>query len=155
MGPCVLCICPSVYPGHSQSIVFSWRWDLGQIRSWVLQSCSHWTQIVYTMKHIAIQNGRARSILARSMEPWNLPWKACTRSEGRHYRSNSSRISGISLKFGGIPDRKVHGANTGPIWGRQDPWTLLSGMMHTTIKQIAITNGHARPIFVRFTENLL
>ena len=33
------------------------------------------------------------------------------------------------------PDSKVHGANMGPIWGRQDPggpmlvpWTLLSGM---------------------------
>ena len=33
----------------------------------------------------------------------------------------------------GIPDSKVHGANMGPIWGRQDPggpmlvsWTLLS-----------------------------
>ena len=36
-----------------------------------------------------------------------------------------------------IPDSKVHGANMGPIWGRQDPggphvlapWTLLSGMI--------------------------
>ena len=34
-----------------------------------------------------------------------------------------------------IPDNKVHGANMGPIWGRQDPggphvapWTLLSGI---------------------------
>ena len=34
-----------------------------------------------------------------------------------------------------IPDSKVHGANMGPIWGRQDPcgphvatWTLLSGI---------------------------
>ena len=37
------------------------------------------------------------------------------------------------------PDSKVHGANMGPIWGRQDPggpmlapWTLLSGyVMHS------------------------
>ena len=35
-----------------------------------------------------------------------------------------------------IPDSKVHGANVGPIWGRQDPggpmlaaWTLLPGMV--------------------------
>ena len=35
-----------------------------------------------------------------------------------------------------IPDSKVHGANMGPIWGRQDPsgpmlapLTLLSGML--------------------------
>ena len=34
------------------------------------------------------------------------------------------------------PDRKVHGANMGPIWDRQDPggphvdqWTLLYGMI--------------------------
>ena len=31
------------------------------------------------------------------------------------------------------PDSKVHGANMGPIWGRQDsmlvPWTLLSGIV--------------------------
>ena len=33
------------------------------------------------------------------------------------------------------PDNKVHGANMGPIWGRQEPdgpmlapWTLLSGI---------------------------
>ena len=36
--------------------------------------------------------------------------------------------------FNNVPDSKVHGANMGPIWGRQDPggphvgpWTLLSG----------------------------
>ena len=35
-----------------------------------------------------------------------------------------------------FPDSKVHGTNTGPIWGRQDPggpmlapWTLLSGLL--------------------------
>ena len=33
------------------------------------------------------------------------------------------------------PDSKVHGANMGPIWGRQvgpmlAPWTLLSGKLH-------------------------
>ena len=25
------------------------------------------------------------------------------------------------MKWHGIPDSKVHGANIGPIWGRQDP----------------------------------
>ena len=39
---------------------------------------------------------------------------------------NSLRISGISLKFG--------------------------GMMHSTMKQIAIENGYARPFFVHSTE---
>ena len=47
-------------------------------------------------------------------------------SEGRHYRSNSLRISVTGLKFG--------------------------GMMHNNMKQIVIWNGHARPIFVHSTE---
>ena len=40
-----------------------------------------------------------------------------------------------------IPDSKVHGANMGAIWSRQDPggphvgpmWTLLSGMPYIKI----------------------
>ena len=31
------------------------------------------------------------------------------------YQNNSNSIGGE------IPDSKVHGANMGPIWGRQDP----------------------------------
>ena len=41
----------------------------------------------------------------------------------------------VIISSGNYPDNKVHGANMGPIWGRQDPggpmlapWTLLSGM---------------------------
>ena len=41
------------------------------------------------------------------------------------------------LSLANNPDNKVHGANMGPIWGRQDPggpmlapWTLLSGKEH-------------------------
>ena len=41
-----------------------------------------------------------------------------------------------------IPDSKVHGANMGPIWGRQDPggphvgpWTLLSESLSGTYTQ--------------------
>ena len=57
----------------------------------------------------------------------SFPWQVFfTRSEGHHYHTNSSRISGISLKF--------------------------SGMMHSNIKQIAIKNGHAQPIFARSKE---
>ena len=43
----------------------------------------------------------------------------------------------LSLTY---PDSKVHGANMGPIWGRQDPggrhvgpWTLLSGIVYLWI----------------------
>ena len=44
----------------------------------------------------------------------------------------SDRVAGQSVAPD--PDSKVHGANMGPIWGRQDPvgpmlapWTLLTG----------------------------
>ena len=63
-----------------------------------------------TMKQIAVQNGHAQSIFACFMELWNFPWYAWTRSEGQHYCT--LRISAISLRFG--------------------------GMMHSTMKQIAI-----------------
>ena len=49
-----------------------------------------------TMEQIAIKNGRACST-----ELWKMPWKAfLTRSERRRSRSNSLRISPISLQFG-------------------------------------------------------
>ena len=39
-----------------------------------------------------------------------------------------------------IPDKKFHGANMGPTWGRQDPggpmlapWTLLSGIYDLSV----------------------
>ena len=45
---------------------------------------------------------------------------------------NPGRIDDLIM----IPDSKVHGANMGPIWRRQDPggpvlvpWALLSGML--------------------------
>ena len=48
-----------------------------------------------------------------------------------------------SRSFGTVPDRKVHGANMAPNWGRQDPggpmlatWTLLSGMPLPELKLI-------------------
>ena len=33
----------------------------------------------------------------------------------------------------GIPDSKVHGANMGPIWGRQDPGGPHAGAMNFAI----------------------
>ena len=32
-----------------------------------------------------------------------------------------------------VPDSKVHGANMGPIWGRQDPGGPHAGPMNLTI----------------------
>ena len=34
---------------------------------------------------------------------------------------------------GNFPDSKVHGANMGPIWGRQDPGGLHVGPMNLAI----------------------
>ena len=46
---------------------------------------------------------------------------------------------GMSVVSPNCPDNKVHRANTGPTWGRQDPggpilapWTLLSGCLCCT-----------------------
>ena len=33
----------------------------------------------------------------------------------------------------GLPDSKVHGANMGPIWGRQDPGGPYAGPMNFAI----------------------
>ena len=49
----------------------------------------------------------------------------------------SGRLTRCIEKARSYPVSKVHGANMGPIWGRQDPggpklapWTLLSGKAH-------------------------
>ena len=82
-----------------------------------------------TMEQITIINGHALPSFACSTELWNFPWQAFfNRSEGRRYHSKSLRISGFSLKFG--------------------------GMMHSNMKQIVIQSGHAWPIFVHSTELL-
>ena len=45
---------------------------------------------------------------------------------------------------GNIPDSKVHGANMGPIWGRQDPGGLHVGPMNLTIwdPMVELHTGH-------------
>ena len=68
------------------------------------------------MEQIAIYNGHVRHF-----EIFLDIFLA--RSQGRRYRFNSLRISGISLKFG--------------------------GMMHSNMKEIAISSDHSHPIFVR------
>ena len=50
-----------------------------------------------------------------------------------------------SHKFG-LPDSKVHGANMGPIWGRQDPGWPHVGPMNFAIwaAMFHILTGHNR-----------
>ena len=38
--------------------------------------------------------------------------------------------TGIVPNLSNLPDSKVHGANMGPIWGRQDPGGLHVGPMN-------------------------
>ena len=52
----------------------------------------------------------------------------------------------------GIPDSKVHGANVGPIWGRQDPGGPHVGPMNFAIwvyadrsRKYHSTSAHAFP----------
>ena len=60
-------------------------------------------------------------------------------SWGRFWITFAVSVRSDYEKYEIIPDSKVHGANMGPIWGRQNPggphvgplmahWTLLSGM---------------------------
>ena len=48
------------------------------------------------------------------------------------------------------PDSKVHGANMGPIWGRQDP-----GGPHVGPMNIAISAGWPQPSLEAFQGELL
>ena len=43
--------------------------------------------------------------------------------------------------FHGIPDSKVHGANMGPIWGRQDPGGPHVGPMNFAIWHVLYCLG--------------
>ena len=47
------------------------------------------------------------------------------------------------MPSGYIPDSKVHGANMGPIWGRQDP-----GGPHVGLINFAIWDATVEPIYV-------
>ena len=45
----------------------------------------------------------------------------------------SSNISSTLDTYVNVPDSKVHGANMGPIWGRQDPGGAHIGPMNFVI----------------------
>ena len=44
-----------------------------------------------------------------------------------------NNYTAINLGMGSAPDSKVHGANMGPIWGRQDPGGPHVGPMNFAI----------------------
>ena len=57
-----------------------------------------------------------------------------------------------------IPDNKVHGANMGPIWGRQDPGGPQVGPMNFAIWDVMVKSKwfkHIIKFFVAIAELLL
>ena len=69
---------------------------------------------------------------------WRLPYPGHLQPSGWCRPTGTYHAESPSLMMARpkeVPDNKVHGANMGPIWGRQDPggpmlapWTLLSGV---------------------------
>ena len=63
-----------------------------------------------------------------------------------------------SYKIWQSPDSKVHGANTGPIWGWQGPggphdgpWTLLSGSLYSWMFFFLQNNFHPKLVTIKTT----
>ena len=52
---------------------------------------------------------------------------------GIPYKADESLPDEMLVKMNNIPDSKVHGAGTGPIWGRQDPGGPHVGPMNFAI----------------------
>ena len=59
-------------------------------------------------------------------------WKIITHGPG-----NSTMVYILAITEN-IPDSKVHGANMGPIWGRQDPGGPHVGPMNFAIWDVAM-----------------
>ena len=77
-------------------------------------------------------------------EPMTSRWPGSVSSRGpghqpqtaREESSSSAGLAGIIIAAGlegHFPDSKVHGANMGPIWGRQDPGGPHVGSMNLAI----------------------
>ena len=126
VGNCVHpSVCPAVCPSVHPSVHPEWHSCFNSLRISAI-SLKFGGMMHSTVEQIANWNGHARPILACSMELLNFPWWAyLTRSEGWRYRSDSWKISAISLKF--------------------------DGMMHSNMKQIPIYNWPCSAKFVRST----
>ena len=57
-------------------------------------------------------------------------WQSAIRSYAKHTLSNNMHLNIVTYAS---PDSKVHGANMGPIWGRQDPGGPHVGPMNFAI----------------------
>ena len=53
--------------------------------------------------------------------------------QNMYHVSSSNMITIANNVFAGFPDSKVHGANMGPIWGRQEPGEPFFGPMNLAI----------------------
>ena len=56
----------------------------------------------------------------------------------RNQNGSQLQVSNVKISFINIPDSKVHEANMGPIWGRQDPGGPHVGTMNFAIWDIWI-----------------
>ena len=93
-------------------------------KKWNTQSC--------VIRHIALY-----TLFVCKSQPWNA-WSADQREIIS--RTNDPR---------GSPDRKVHGANMRPIWGRQDPGGPHVGPMNFSIWEIIkIRSEILSPVFI-------
>ena len=70
--------------------------------------------------------------LAVAENQQEVVWYICMAEMGQtHYRDGNHNASDINQRK--YPDSKVHGANMGPIWGRQDPGGPQVGPMNFAI----------------------
>ena len=53
------------------------------------------------------------------------------------------------------PDSKIHGANTGPIWGLQDPGGPHVGPMNFPIWEVTIWEYPVDTIYLRFRTGIM
>ena len=143
---------------------------LVQVMAWCRQATSHylnqcWPIIREVFCHSSLGN---KPITWASVDPYQCRHMACLShnelmmfifclftgesvnqagyqkadAETGKYQVFEETASAVGKHF---PDSNVHGANMGPIWGRQDPggpmlapWNLLSGLMIITMTMIII-----------------
>ena len=99
---------------------------------------SFWSKHVPPFRQVDPVHEGTRSLQVGPVQPFgHVHWNPSTWSVQlpplRHGRLAHSSISTCRKKEGNIPDSKVHGANIGPIWSRQDSGGPHVGPMNFAI----------------------
>ena len=99
------------------------------------------TYLLELFDHIRIQASR----VGRQQSVWLKPFLFLVDCTGQITLPVGCRV-GPPLTLNIVPDNKVHGANMGPVWGRQDPcgphvspanfaiWGMFGDILGTKIK---------------------